>query len=84
MNKFMIDNGMEFDFGKTSKDEDIYSFNLSNRNDMKVTIINYGATILSIVVKDKNGEYADVVLGYDSLESMDKTCGKGGVYRTIY
>ena len=58
-------------FGKTSKDEDIYSFNLSNRNDMKVTIINYGATILSIVVKDKNGEYADVVLGYDSLESYE-------------
>lgn len=39
-----------------------------NNGTMQVKISNYGATITSLSVPDKNGNLADVVLGFDSLE----------------
>jgi len=42
-------------------------FTLVNANGMKVTITNFGGKVVSILVPDKNGKLADVVLGYDSL-----------------
>ncbi|HTR80234.1 MAG TPA: aldose epimerase family protein, partial [Bacteroidota bacterium] len=36
---------------------------------MHVSIINFGAIVTNIFVKDRNGKFADVVLGYDSLQS---------------
>lgn len=42
-------------------------FELSNGT-MKVNVSNYGCTITSLFVPDKNGNLADVVLGFDTLE----------------
>lgn len=42
-------------------------FELSNGS-MKVNVSNYGCTITSLFVPDKNGNLADVVLGFDTLE----------------
>ncbi|MCL7028920.1 hypothetical protein MKW94_023812 [Papaver nudicaule] len=39
-----------------------------NNGTMRVKISNYGCTITSLSVPDKNGNLADVVLGFDSLE----------------
>ena len=46
----------------------IKEFTLKNKNGMVVKVTNYGATITSIVVPDRNGKAADVALGYDSVE----------------
>lgn len=35
---------------------------------MKAVITNFGAILISLFVKDKKGNFQDVVLGYDSLE----------------
>jgi len=43
----------------------IQVFTLSNPHGMKMTITNYGAKIMSLIVPDKNGNPGDVVLGYD-------------------
>ncbi|GAA3723962.1 galactose mutarotase [Flavobacterium ginsengisoli] len=48
--------------------EEIYSFDLVNKNGMKVQVINYGATVTSIQIP-VNGKLVDVVLGFDNLES---------------
>lgn len=56
-------------FGLTPDNEEILSFELSNKNGMKVQIINYGATITSLQIPVLNGDLVDVVLGFDSLES---------------
>jgi aldose 1-epimerase len=56
-------------FGLMSDNEEILSFELSNKNGMKVTIINYGATITSLQIPTAAGKLVDVVLGFDSLES---------------
>ena len=42
-------------------------YSLTNANNLKVEITNYGATIVRLLVPDKNGNPEDVVLGYDSL-----------------
>ncbi len=47
------------------KKNDLYV--LTNKNGMEVCMMNYGARIVSIMVPDKNGEFADVVLGFDSI-----------------
>ncbi|NLX25464.1 MAG: galactose mutarotase [Lentisphaerae bacterium] len=48
--------------------DSIQQFTLKNKNGMIVKITNYGATITSIIVPDRDGNMADVALGYDSVE----------------
>jgi len=56
-------------FGLMPDNDEILSFELSNKNGMKVKLINYGATVTSLQVPLSNGELVDVVLGFDTLES---------------
>ena len=56
-------------FGLMPDGEEIYSYELSNKNGMILKVINYGATITELKVPLKNGEIVDVVLGFDTLES---------------
>jgi len=55
-------------FGLMPNKEEIYSFDLVNKNGMKVQIINYGATVTSIQIP-LDGKLVDVVLGFDNLEA---------------
>jgi aldose 1-epimerase len=55
-------------FGFTADFETIDSFELSNRKGMKLTVINYGATVVSLKVPLKTAEVVDVVLGFDNIE----------------
>lgn len=45
-------------------------FILRNKNGMEVAVTNYGCALLSIMVPDKDGNYANVVLGHDSIDAM--------------
>lgn len=49
------------------KGEDIKIFSLKNENGMEVKITNYGATITSILVPNKNGEIQNIACGFDTL-----------------
>lgn len=49
--------------------DSIKLYTLKNQNEMVVDITNYGATITSIRVPDRDGNIADVALGYHSVES---------------
>lgn len=64
-------------FGKIDA-QDIYKYTLQNDHRMSVTISNFGATILSINVPDKFGEVADVIGGYDNLQSYIEADGYQG------
>lgn len=46
----------------------IQLYTLENASGAKVKITNYGAIVTSIVVPDRDGNLADVALGYDSVE----------------
>ncbi len=55
-------------FGKLADGREVYEYTLSNTNGVKAKIINYGATVVSLEVPDRNGKFSDVVLGYDNIE----------------
>nr|CAD7589437.1 unnamed protein product [Timema genevievae] len=57
-----------FEDPETKKKCIVKRFTLKNATDMTVQLINYGATITSILVPDKDGKVNDVILGFDELD----------------
>lgn len=56
------------EFGKTKNGEQTHLFTLENSNGMKVKVCDYGATLVSLIVPDKDGKDTDIVLGYDNVD----------------
>ena len=54
-------------FGKTPDGTESFLYTLGNKNGMEARITNYGGIVVSLMVRDRNGNLADIVLGYDSL-----------------
>ncbi len=59
-------------YGKMTDGTAITEYTLVNKNGMKAKIITYGGILTSLMVPDKDGKLADVVLGCDSLEGYLK------------
>lgn len=55
-------------FGKTKDSTEIYLFTLKNDQGMVAKITNYGGILTELFVPDKDGNFEDVVLGFDNLE----------------
>jgi len=55
-------------FGKTAAGTAVDLYTLVNARGMKVTITNFGGIVVSCWVPDKDGNLADVVLGFDNLK----------------
>lgn len=55
-------------YGNLQDGTQVQLFTLTNSNSMTVKIMNYGGTIVSIEVPDRDGKLDDITLGYDSLE----------------
>lgn len=48
-------------------------FILKNKNEMEIAVTNYGGFVVAVMAPDKNGDYADVVLGHSSLHDYQHT-----------
>ncbi len=59
-------------FGKTKDGENIDLFTLTNAGGLKTKIITYGGIVTSLQVPDRDGNFADIVLGCDSVEDYAK------------
>jgi aldose 1-epimerase len=74
--KQLADNGFEAldkivkaaAFEKTIDGKQTALFTLKNDSGVVVKITNYGGRIVSVLVPDKNGNYADINLGYASID----------------
>jgi aldose 1-epimerase len=55
-------------FGTMPNGTAIEQYTLTNSNGIEMKVITYGGIITSLKLPDRNGNFADVVLGYDSLE----------------
>ena len=60
------------DFGKTSEGVSVSRYVLSNKTGVEAVVISYGATLVSLRVPDRNGQAADIVLGYDDLSGYEE------------
>ncbi len=54
-------------FGQTADGTRVELYTLRNRDGMEAKIATYGGTLTSLTGPDRDGHYADVVLGYDNL-----------------
>jgi aldose 1-epimerase len=45
---------------------------LTNANNLKMTVADYGATVVSLEVPDRHGRMADIVLGFNTLPEYQK------------
>ena len=59
-------------FGTTSKGVEASLYEISNGGGLRVLLTDYGATVVSIFVKDRDGNERDVILGYDNVKSYEK------------
>ncbi len=57
----------EKSFGKTPQGKKVTLYTLSNANGMSVGIMNYGATVVNLIVPDRSGKLGDVALGFDRV-----------------
>jgi aldose 1-epimerase len=53
-------------FGKIQDGQSVDLYTLTNKYGMTVAISNFGATLVSLKVPDRDGKLGDVVLGYDN------------------
>ena len=58
------------DFKKTIDGKETALFILKNKKGCEVAITNYGGAICSIMVPDKEGNYANVIQGHDSIDNL--------------
>lgn len=67
-------------FGHTKDGKRVDQFILTNEAGASVSVLNYGATIQSVLVPDRDGKLEDVVLGCDSMQDYEKqNCYFGAV-----
>jgi aldose 1-epimerase len=59
-------------FGKVG-DQDVTLFTLRNSNGLVMKVMNYGTIVTEFWVPDRDGKLADIVLGFDDLDSYTKS-----------
>lgn len=59
------------EFDKNSKGEQAYFYEITNAAGMKAVVTDFGATLHSLYVPDKDGNFRDVVWGYDSVAEYE-------------
>lgn len=62
---------MKKSFGITKDGQEATLFSMENKRGMTVTVSDYGATLVSLLVPDSGGNLRDVVLGYDDVSGYE-------------
>jgi aldose 1-epimerase len=55
-------------FGKLPDGTAVTLYTLANENNVRVGILDYGGSVTSFMAPDKDGKFADIVLGFDDLQ----------------
>lgn len=59
-------------FGKMPTGQEVYKYTLVNKNNVSASFTTLGAVWMTMMVPDRNGNLADVILGYDDFEAYLK------------
>ena len=60
------------DFGVTRDGRKASLYTIINKNGMEAVVSDFGAILVKLIVPNKDGEKADVVLGFDHLEQYEE------------
>ncbi|MBQ0074770.1 MAG: galactose mutarotase [Prevotella sp.] len=67
-------------FDTVINEKPVKLYTLTNANGMEVSITNYGGRVVSLVVPDKDGNFVDVVLGFDNIAQYADTLNSPSDY----
>ncbi len=59
-------------FGRTADGKPVDLYTLKGQNGFEAKISTFGATLVSLTAPDRNGNYADVILGFNTVEPYIK------------
>lgn len=59
-------------FGMTTDGKEVMLYTLKNTKGATATVSNYGGTVVSLTMPDRNGQFGDVVLGFKKLADYEK------------
>ncbi|MEM7801745.1 MAG: aldose epimerase family protein, partial [Chloroflexota bacterium] len=59
-------------FGTTQAGEETWLYTLCNKNGLSVKIATYGGTITEINVPDRDGNFVDIALGFETLADFEE------------
>lgn len=68
------------EFGKTADGRTVNVYRITNKNGAYVDVLDYGCTLQTICVPDKDGNLVDVCLGYDTVAEYEKHDGYLGAF----
>lgn len=57
-------------YGITKDGKEVHQYTVVNKNGMEMTVMDFGAILLNVIVADKDGNKKDVVLACDNLETF--------------
>ena len=66
-------------FGNLENGQEIQKYTIANNNNVSASIITYGATLAEIFVPDKNGNFKDILVGFDDIEGFVERTDYQGV-----
>ena len=58
----------EADFTQTLPGGEVKLYRLKNKNGLEMEVTNFGARVVSVFAPDREGNFDDIVLGYDNLD----------------
>jgi aldose 1-epimerase len=59
-------------FGTTADGQEVMLYTLRNKNGMVAKITNYGGIVVSLTAPDREGNFEDIVLGYETLAEYEQ------------
>ncbi len=59
-------------FGNSRDGKEVSKYSLSNGKGLEAVVTDFGATLVELVVPDKDGKPVDVALGYDDVSSYER------------
>ena len=65
------------DFQKEVQGKEVDLFILRNSGGMEVAVTNYGGSLVAIMVPDRDGKYANVIQGHDTIEGYTLAVNNG-------
>ena len=61
-----------FDFGKKASGEKVQGIKIDNEKGICLSVINYGATLISLKMADRDGKSEEITLGFDKISDYEK------------
>ena len=61
-------------YGITKDGKEVHLYTVVNKNGMEMTVMDFGAILVNVLVADKDGNKRDVVLACDNLETFQVIC----------